>query len=502
MALLLAAIFAGSCNAASLKAEVVEIKGTNHAIISKGAADGVQAGMTFYILNDNFQQVGTFTALEVEEAKATGIFNMYESGAIGPQPGTLIVYGADAAAAGPKASEIEIVVPANTVVEMELQEDISSQKNRTGDIVPFFVKYPVSVGGFEVVSAGAKAYGEITDASPAKGYGKSGKLEFTIKFVEASDGTKIPLSFELEKKQGNQYAKAAVGTYMTAGLGGGAMKGKKINIAKGTMIKVFVPQDTKLRGAGVTMVSAPDGSGRQQSVTLKRRETRNPSEIKLAFLGLNDTFNEDNSDEQRYLASKVATFIAYNLQWETPFQFVNQNEVIAKSSSNFSKYFLKKGLNVPPEKKYDIEKIVELGNDMGADYVIAGDMIDYVVTETKKRDKARALLNVFVTPGDELKDWKKTFEFKSTIDIAIIDVKRGEVAWTQVCEGEHKVTKWLDTVDSHTFAKSGRVSFRLHLPIDKELARVDDPIAFAGTEEGVAIMKIVDPFMTELPNLF
>ena len=508
MALTLVFICHGVRAGEEIIVDITAVQENNRAVIDTGGGE-VAPGMVFNILGEDGQAVvGTLTILEVSEGEAAGIFYMTDESLAAPSAGMKAVFGREAQGAD-QGGGADIIIPKGSIVEITLDSDISSQLNKTGDVINFTVAIPVSVGGLEVISAGATVFGEITEAKPAKGYGKSGKLDFTIKYVDAADGTKVPLAFEVENKKGNSYAKAALGAYMTGFLGGGAMKGKKITIAKGTIFRVYTPEDTKLRA---TSSVQPGVSGPK----LVMREKRDPADIRIAFLGLHDSFNESKDTQAAYTTDKIATFITYKLMWETQFDFIKPRQVADKVSSDFNSYFLGKEPGIPAAQRYNLEKITALGKDLGADYVMVGDILKYTVTEQKKHDTARSIINILsiASGGATMDSAKMVFEMQASMDIAIVDVQSGEIFWNEKCDGEHKVSKWLDRTEpkirTYKFKdkyyrnvfKVKDTYYGLVKDIDYDYSFTEDPIAFSGTEEGVAVTKIINPFLIELPNLF
>lgn len=485
------------CARAEIRVQITEVQEGSKAIVSQGADAGIAPGMVFNILGEDGQEViGTLTVLEVGESHSTGIY--YIAGAAAPSAGMQAVFGAAAPAGTDQGAEI--IVPKGSIIQIVLENEIGSQISNTGDIVNFTVKVPVQVNGIEVISQGAKAFGEITEAKPAKGYGKSGKLDFVIKFVQAVDGTNVPISFEVENSKGNNYMKAAIGTYVTGLLGGGAMKGKKVTIDKGTEFTVFTPENTTLRSARLSGNSSTE-------VNIVKREKRAPGTIKVAFLGLHDSYNSADNPGAGFNAEKISVFLSYKLMWESGFDFINPRTVMEQvSTEGLDSYFLKKGdATIPALDRYNVPKIIELGNNLGADYVIVGDILDFTTSEYEKTDKGKTVLNVLSIAGggSTMDATKKVIEIKASIDMAIMDVKTGDIFWSEKCEGDHKASKLMERTEATIpVVKISGTYYGIVDRINYNFSRMDDPIAFAGTEEGVAVMKILNPFLIELPNLF
>lgn len=492
--LLLAVLCGTAAIGASLKGEIAEVRPENKAVMSKGSESGIEPGMVFVILNDAFSQVGTFTILETSEGSATGIYYM-KNADVQPEAGMIVVYGEEAPA--PEGEYMDLVVPEQTVVELQLAETIGSQISKTGDVFTMTVKYPVVVKGFEVISAGAKAYGEITQAKAAKGWGRSGELDFTVKFVEAADGTHIPLAFDVQRDEKNSYGKAALGTYLTAGLGGGAMKGKKISLETGAEMKVFVPEDVtmKVRAGGVTQGGA---------VSLEERVRKSPADTRVVFVGLNDSFNAASAPEGRAVAEKISAFLSYAMQWRTPFQFVHRSAVVEAVRADFQAYFLTRNPGAEGATRYSLDKLKTVANQFQADYVIIGDVLQHDIIEKTNRDWGKTLLNI-ATPvesaAEGLDSLKKVFLMDVAIDIAVYDAARDTIFWTYVYKGSHKTSQVLHTIESGSVVDIGDSKYFVSKLKDYQFKRSDDPLAYAGTAEGEAVLQTLESLFVELQKL-
>lgn len=136
-------------------------------------------------------------------------------------------------------------------VQLRLDQFVSSQLNHNGDRIRFMVDKAIVARGYVVIPRGARAYGVVTEVQPAKGWGRGGKLVLDFTHVEAYDGTKVPLMTTMRDSRGQDFAKTgayAAGlmmapvTLLVAPVGGG-VKGKKIELAEGTIFNAFVKED-------------------------------------------------------------------------------------------------------------------------------------------------------------------------------------------------------------------------------------------------------------------
>lgn len=157
----------------------------------------------------------------------------------------------------------ETLIQKGSTISLELNESLSSQINRTGDIVHYRVASDVKVDDVVVISEGAEALGKVVEARPAKGWGKGGNLQISVETVTAVDGTKVPLVAEMGEGKSWAAGKTILGVAVFGLAFGGAMKGKKVNIDKGLKIEVFIGEDTLINSskkADADQSGASDGS--------------------------------------------------------------------------------------------------------------------------------------------------------------------------------------------------------------------------------------------------
>lgn len=139
-----------------------------------------------------------------------------------------------------------LILEKGTVIVLEFAQSLSSQMNRTGEEVHYRVVEDMKVDGVVVIAAGADAFGEVVHARPAKGWGKSGKLEVSVEKVTAVDGSTVKLAASFEDSKSWSGAKTIVGVAAFGALFGGGMKGKKVNINEGHKLEVFIAEDTEI----------------------------------------------------------------------------------------------------------------------------------------------------------------------------------------------------------------------------------------------------------------
>ena len=128
-----------------------------------------------------------------------------------------------------------------TRINVELAEELSSNRSKVGQVVLFRVRENVIIDNKLVVRANARATGQVIAAKGAGGLGRRGKLDFTLEKVEAVDGTMIPLrSTQTSSGKSGKGAMIAV-TLLLSPLGL-FMKGKNVKHPVGTPFQAFTDQ--------------------------------------------------------------------------------------------------------------------------------------------------------------------------------------------------------------------------------------------------------------------
>jgi hypothetical protein len=93
----------------------------------------------------------------------------------------------------------QIQLPAGTEIQIVFDQAASSKTAKVGDLVPYHLKSAISVGGVQLVKAGAKGSAKVKAVEKAGKPGKPGKLELDLGgleptgFYKSSTGEKIYL---------------------------------------------------------------------------------------------------------------------------------------------------------------------------------------------------------------------------------------------------------------------------------------------------------------------
>jgi hypothetical protein len=136
------------------------------------------------------------------------------------------------------------VLRAGTVVPMRTLETLNSKTVRQGQRFALNVSADVVVDGLVVIPRGARGTGEIARVVSRGMFGKPGKLEVRMLFVEAG-GARIRLDGRAAER-GKAKTGVVVAGAVLIGVSAGFVKGKSAEIPAGTEVAGYVYADLPL----------------------------------------------------------------------------------------------------------------------------------------------------------------------------------------------------------------------------------------------------------------
>lgn len=165
-----------------------------------------------------------------------------------PQPTTAAQASAPPAARPP----LEFGLAEDTPVRLKLTRMMSSKDAKVDEKVDFEVIEDVKIGDTIVIQRGGLAIATVTEARPRRRLGRSGKLNMNIDYVQLVTGDKVPLH-AVKGGTGGTRTAAMTGAMVATGIVFFPaaplflfMKGKNIEIPKGTEITAYIAADTPL----------------------------------------------------------------------------------------------------------------------------------------------------------------------------------------------------------------------------------------------------------------
>ena len=145
--------------------------------------------------------------------------------------------------AAPVAAEaLQAQLPANTELLLSVNEDITTKGGRidVGHKFALTLVYDVKLGDNIVVPRGTPAYGEVTWLTGKGAFGKSGKMEIELRYLDLG-GRRIPISGKY-RQEGEGNTVATVGALAVIWPAAPFITGKSARIPQGRELKAFTTE--------------------------------------------------------------------------------------------------------------------------------------------------------------------------------------------------------------------------------------------------------------------
>lgn len=178
-------------------------------------------------------------------------------------------------------------IPDATALRLALMEPLSSATNNVDDPVRFEVTEDVKVAEVVVIPKGATAVGHVVEVEPRRRMGRAGKLNFVLDHVKAADGSNIRLRASSNRKGDDKTGTVIVGTVLLSPLFL-IMRGKDIEIARGTAINAYVDGDREIAHPSATPTTVGGSKGEfSGKATLAIRSNPDGADVTLdgKFMG-------------------------------------------------------------------------------------------------------------------------------------------------------------------------------------------------------------------------
>jgi hypothetical protein len=143
-----------------------------------------------------------------------------------------------------------IVVPADTVITVVLDEAVGSKISTPGQTFTATVSQPIEVDGKVAIPKGGRATGLVKDAKPAGRFKGGASLELTLTSLEVNGKEhEVHTTSPTETSKGKGKRTAAM---VGGGAGGGALIGGLAGGGKGAIIGGLIGAAAGTGGAGLT----------------------------------------------------------------------------------------------------------------------------------------------------------------------------------------------------------------------------------------------------------
>ncbi len=152
----------------------------------------------------------------------------------------------------PQKTVEELVVSADSVMGLQIESALSSERARVEDRVEAHVVRDVRVGGQAAIPAGSKAMGSVMLVERGGKFKERARLGIRFHTLVLADGTRLPITTETIFRDGD-----APGKGSTAKVGGGAVAGAILGAILGGAKGAAIGASTGA-GAGTAAVVAGD----------------------------------------------------------------------------------------------------------------------------------------------------------------------------------------------------------------------------------------------------
>jgi hypothetical protein len=141
-----------------------------------------------------------------------------------------------AASASAPASDAPVAphdatLPIGTEILLSMNSEINSTDNRQGDTFPLSVVNDIRVGDQVVIPRGTRAVGEITWRTGRGAFGKSGKMDVALRYIDLN-GVRLPIEGTF-RQEGNGATVATLAGVVAVGIFAGFITGHRATIPSG-----------------------------------------------------------------------------------------------------------------------------------------------------------------------------------------------------------------------------------------------------------------------------
>lgn len=169
--------------------------------------------------------------------------------AAGDAPSAADAAPAETALPVPVAAPVEkLMLHVGTPITLAVTEEVNSSTHKEGDAIKLTVLNDVSIGNAVVIPRGTPATGEVTWRTGKGAFGKSGKLEFSLRDI-LLNGTRIPVTGNYRQEgEGNTVA-TGVGV-IAIGVFAGFITGKRARLPVGRELMAQLAQTVPFTADG------------------------------------------------------------------------------------------------------------------------------------------------------------------------------------------------------------------------------------------------------------
>jgi hypothetical protein len=131
-------------------------------------------------------------------------------------------------------------LPANTELLLSMNDDLTTKGIEEGHKFRMTLVRDVMIGDYVVIPKGTPAVGEVTWKTGKGAFGKSGKMEVALRYLDMN-GRHVPIEGKY-RQEGEGNTAATVAGVIAAGVFAGFITGKSAKIPQGRELKAFTTE--------------------------------------------------------------------------------------------------------------------------------------------------------------------------------------------------------------------------------------------------------------------
>ena len=131
-----------------------------------------------------------------------------------------------------------VTLPPNTELLLRLSEEVNSKRVKEGHVFRVALAQDVMMGNYVVLPKGTPGTGFVSYRTGKGAFGKSGKMEVTMKSLDLPNGRSIALS-GMTRQEGQGNTGATVGAIVAVGVFSAFVTGRSAVFAEGREVRGF-----------------------------------------------------------------------------------------------------------------------------------------------------------------------------------------------------------------------------------------------------------------------
>lgn len=131
-----------------------------------------------------------------------------------------------------------VTLPSNTELLLRLSEEVNSKRVKVGHVFRVSLAQDVMMGNYVILPKGTPGTGYVSYRTGKGAFGKSGKMEVTMKSLDLPSGRSIPLT-GMTRQEGQGNTGATVGAAVAVGVFSAFVTGRSAIFADGREVRGF-----------------------------------------------------------------------------------------------------------------------------------------------------------------------------------------------------------------------------------------------------------------------